>query len=217
MNASQAFKSRSMKSMLGDHLLRNGLSRLSYDNPRKTSTLKLLPGPSSSLPQIDKSLITTSKTHKVDSLFTTMNKLVKGKLSLVGVNKLFRKIFSVREGEKLLRAAHCCLSTTAGPISGRLFISTEKLAFCSDRPIAKLTSPNGDQPLRFHYKIVIPLGKIKKVNERDGKNLKKASQKYLQVVTADEFEFWFMEFINHNKTFTCLQQALICPNAYFAS
>ena len=77
MNASQAFKSRSMKSMLGDHLLRNGLSRLSYDNPRKISTLKLLPAPSLSSTQIHGSLITTSKTHKLDSLFTTMNKLGK--------------------------------------------------------------------------------------------------------------------------------------------
>lgn len=63
--------------MLGDHLLRNGLSRLSYDNPRKISTLKLLPAPSLSSTQIHGSLITTSKTHKLDSLFTTMNKLGK--------------------------------------------------------------------------------------------------------------------------------------------
>ncbi|XP_021735160.1 GEM-like protein 4 [Chenopodium quinoa] len=203
MNASEAFKSRHMKSMLGDHLLRNGLSKISYDQSRKTSTVKLLPGPSTG--QVDKSLITT-KQRKVESVFTTMNKLVKGKLSLVGgVDKLFRRIFSLREGERLLRASRCSLYTTAGPIAGRLFISTEKLAFCSDRPIAKVSSPTGE-PLRFHYKIVIPLMKIGKWDPSE--DMKKPSQKYLQVVTADEFEFWFMGFVNYNKTLKCLQQAV---------
>lgn len=77
MNASEAFKSRSMKSMLGDHLLRNGLSsKLSYDQTRKTSTIKLLPAPSSSTAQVDgsSSLITT-KQRKIESVFATMNKL----------------------------------------------------------------------------------------------------------------------------------------------
>lgn len=77
MNASEAFNSRGMKSMLGDNLLRNGmLSKLSYDQTRKTSTIKLLPAPSSSTAQVDgsSSLITT-KQRKIESVFTTMNKL----------------------------------------------------------------------------------------------------------------------------------------------
>ncbi|KMT20542.1 hypothetical protein BVRB_1g005260 [Beta vulgaris subsp. vulgaris] len=207
MNVSEAFKSRSMKSMLGDHLLRNGIS---YEQTRKTSSIKLLTGPSSG--QVGDGSLITSKQRKVDSVFTTMNKLVKGKLSFVGkVDKVFRQIFSVREGEQLLRASRCCLSTTAGPIAGRLFISTEKLAFYSDKPIAKVSSPAGE-PLRFHYKIVIPLRKLKKFNQSE--NMTKPSQKYLQIVTTDEFEFWFMGFVSHKKTLKCLQQAvsksLIC-------
>ncbi|KAL2921619.1 GEM-like protein 4 [Bienertia sinuspersici] len=212
MNTSGAFKSRSMKSMQGDHLLRNGLSRISYDQTRKTSSVKLLPAPSSSssAAQVDGSLIaTTSKHRKTKSVFTIVNKLVKGKLSFVGgADKVFRRIFSVREGEQLLRASHCCLSTTAGPIAGRLFISTEKLAFCSERAIAKVSSPTGES-LRFHYKIVIPLRKVKRLNQSE--DMTKPSQKYIQIETADEFEFWFMGFQSYNKTFKCLQQALAPP------
>lgn len=70
MNVSEAFKSRSMKSMLGDHLLRNGIS---YEQTRKTSSIKLLTGPSSG--QVGDGSLITSKQRKVDSVFTTMNKL----------------------------------------------------------------------------------------------------------------------------------------------
>ncbi|KAL2939009.1 GEM-like protein 4 [Bienertia sinuspersici] len=213
MNTSGAFKSRSMKSMLGDHLLRNGLSRISYDQTRKTSSIKLLPASSSSsssAAQVDGPLITTpSKHRKVKSVFTTVNKLVRGKLSFVGgADKVFRRVFSVREGEQLLRASHCCLFTTAGPIAGRLFISTEKLAFCSDRAIAKVSSPTGES-LRFHYKIVVPLRMVKRLNQSE--SMTKPSQKYIQIVTSDEFDFWFMGFQSYNKTFKCLQQALPHP------
>ena len=87
-----------------------------------------------------------------------MSETVKGKLSLGarivkvgGVDKIFNNLFSVKEGEKLLKACQCYLSTTAGPIAGLLFISTEKLAFCSERSI-KLSSPEG-KLVRIHYKV----------------------------------------------------------------
>lgn len=54
--------------------------------------------------------------------------------------------------------------------------------------------------------IVIPLRKIERWNQSE--NMEKPSQKYLEVVTADEFEFWFTGFVNYNKTLKCLQQAL---------
>ncbi|GMP92294.1 hypothetical protein CsSME_00042579 [Camellia sinensis var. sinensis] len=82
---------------------------------------------------------------------------VKGKLSLGakiiragGVEKIFKQNFSNREGEKLLKASQCYLSTTAGPIAGLLFISTDKVAFFSDRSI-KLSSPIGEF-IRLRYK-----------------------------------------------------------------
>ena len=84
---------------------------------------------------------------------------VKGKLSLGarilqvgGVEKIFKQLFSVREGEKLLKASQCYLSTTAGPIAGLLFISMDKIAFCSEKSI-KFSSPNGEL-IRARYKVI---------------------------------------------------------------
>ena len=83
---------------------------------------------------------------------------VKGKLSLGarilqvgGVKRVFKQIFGVEEGEKLLKASQCYLSTTGGPIAGLLFISSQRIAFCSDRSI-KFSSPNGEL-IRIHYKV----------------------------------------------------------------
>ncbi|CAN1254912.1 GEM-like protein 4 [Linum perenne] len=136
---------------------------------------------------------------------------VKGKLSLGakilqggGVERIFRQLFNVDEDEKLLKASQCYLSTTAGPIAGLLFISTYKLAFCSDRSI-KFSSPNGES-IRVHYKVLIPLSKIKRVNESE--NAKRPCQKYVEVVTVDNFDFWFMGFLNYRKAFKHLELAI---------
>ncbi|GLT30938.1 hypothetical protein SLA2020_057110 [Shorea laevis] len=136
---------------------------------------------------------------------------VKGKLSLGarilqvgGVEKIFKQLFSAREEERLLKACQCYLSTTAGPIAGLLFISTEKVAFCSERSI-KISSPNGEL-LRARYKILIPIGKIKRVNQSE--NMRKSSQKYMEIVTVDDFDFWFMGFLNYQKALKCIQQAI---------
>ena len=58
----------------------------------------------------------------------------------------------------------------------------------------------------LHVQVVIPLQKIKGANA--SKNVKKPSQKYIHVVTKDDFEFWFMGFFNHRKTLTSLQLAI---------
>ena len=83
---------------------------------------------------------------------------VKGKLSLGarilqigGVKRAFKQNLGVREGEKLLKVAQCYLSTTAGPIAGLLFISTQRVSFCSERSI-KFSSPNGEL-VGIHYKV----------------------------------------------------------------
>ncbi|KAF7123596.1 hypothetical protein RHSIM_Rhsim12G0089600 [Rhododendron simsii] len=135
---------------------------------------------------------------------------VKGKVSLGtkilkagGIEKLFKHHFSVREGEKLLKVSQCYLSTTAGPIAGLLFISTDKVAFCSERSIIT-SSPTGE--LRIRYKVLIPIGKILRANE--SQHMKRPSQKFIYVVTEDNFDFWFMGFLNFRKTFKRLQQAL---------
>ena len=86
------------------------------------------------------------------------SEIVKGKLSLGarilqlgGVKRVFDQIFGVREGEKLLKASQCYLWTTAGPIAGLLFISTQRVAFFSERSI-KFSCPNGEL-VRIHYKV----------------------------------------------------------------
>ncbi|KAL2541192.1 putative GEM-like protein 8 [Abeliophyllum distichum] len=71
-------------------------------------------------------------------------------LQVGGVEKVFKQNLNVVNGEKLLKASQCCLSTTSGPIAGLLFISTVKVAFCSERPM-KLSSPSG-KLLKMHYK-----------------------------------------------------------------
>lgn len=84
---------------------------------------------------------------------------VKGKLSLGakiiqegGRENIFKHVFGVREGEELLKASQCYLSTTAGPIAGLLFISTDKIAFCSERSIT-FSSPTGEVT-RAPYKVI---------------------------------------------------------------
>ncbi|KAK2997122.1 hypothetical protein RJ639_009225 [Escallonia herrerae] len=137
--------------------------------------------------------------------------IAKGKLRLGarilqagGLEKVFKQNFSVRQGEKLMKVSQCYLSTTAGPIAGLLFISTDKVAFCSDRSI-KLSSPTAEL-VKVQYKVLIPLEKIKRSSESE--NLKNPSRKYIQIVTADNFEFWLMGFLNFPKTFRYLQQAV---------
>lgn len=92
-----------------------------------------------------------------------LSETVKGKLSLGakiigkgGRENIFKHIFGKgNDGEKLLKASQCYLSTTAGPIAGILFISTQKVAFCSERPIT-LPSPSG-LLVRTPYKVIISL------------------------------------------------------------
>ncbi|XP_072960573.1 GEM-like protein 7 [Typha angustifolia] len=140
-----------------------------------------------------------------------LSETVKGKLRLGarivqagGLERVFRQSFSVEKGERLLKAFQCYLSTTAGPIAGMLFISTEKIAFRSDRSLA-LTSPKGDMA-QVPYKVLIPLERIK--GAIPSENMNKPEQKYIQIVTIDEFEFWFMGFVSYNKSFKYLQQAI---------
>ncbi|KAL1201156.1 GEM-like protein 6 [Cardamine amara subsp. amara] len=125
-------------------------------------------------------------------------------LQMGGLEKIYKRLFRVCDDEKLFKAYQCYLSTTAGPIAGLLFISSKKIAFCSERSI-KVASPQGGVT-RVHYKVSIPLCKINGVNQ--SQNTRKPSQKYLEVVTVDNFDFWFMGFVSYQKAFNCLEQAL---------
>ncbi|XP_058754890.1 GEM-like protein 7 [Vicia villosa] len=143
-------------------------------------------------------------------LGTNISEIIKRKLSLGarilqvgGEEKVFVKYFSVVEGERLLKVCHCYLSTTSGPLAGLLFISTEKVAFCSERSI-KVFNQKG-QMCRIHYKVSIPVKKIKCV--RQSENVEKPRQKYINIVTVDNFDFWLMGVSKYHKTYKYLEQA----------
>ncbi|RCV42391.1 hypothetical protein SETIT_9G213000v2 [Setaria italica] len=136
---------------------------------------------------------------------------IRGKLSFGakvlkagGIDKVFREYFAVEKDEKLVKAFQCYLSTTAGPIAGMLFISTEKIAFHSDRPL-NLASPKGGST-RVPYKVLIPAKRIKSASVRG--NLYNPDEKYIDLVTVDGFDFWLMGFISHEKSFRYLQHAI---------
>ncbi|KAK3224158.1 hypothetical protein Dsin_011183 [Dipteronia sinensis] len=116
-----------------------------------------------------------------------ISETVKGKLSLGarivqvgGVEKIFKQLFSIKEGEKLLKACRCYLLTTAGP-TGLLFISKDKVAFCNQRSL-KFYSSNGEL-LRLHLQGFDSVEKIKRVNQNE--DMKKPSQKYMEITTLD--------------------------------
>ncbi|GAV85239.1 LOW QUALITY PROTEIN: GRAM domain-containing protein, partial [Cephalotus follicularis] len=150
---------------------------------------------------------------KVTELLT--GKLIMGAviLQVGGVEKIFKQSFSVRGGEKLLKVSQCYLSTTACPIAGLLFISTDKVAFRSERSI-KVSSPNGEL-LNFHYKVLIPLTKIEKVDQSE--NVNNPSQKYIEIVIADNFDFWFMGFLKYDKSIKALHKEISQKLGYFTS
>ncbi|KAL0912630.1 hypothetical protein M5K25_018614 [Dendrobium thyrsiflorum] len=137
---------------------------------------------------------------------------VKGKLSLGariinsgGFEGVFRKSFSVVEDEKLLKASQCYMSTTAGPVAGLLFVSTERIGFCSERAI-KVSSSLGNSA-KVPYKVLVPVKKVK--GAFSSENMENPNQKYMYIVTVDGFEFWFMGFVNYKKTFKSVQKVIL--------
>ncbi|KAH1140571.1 hypothetical protein GYH30_029452 [Glycine max] len=115
------------------------------------------------------------------------------------------------EGERLLKVSQCYLSTTSGPLAGLLFISTDRVAFCSERSMKVFTQkdPKFVKVLKVifnHVQVVIPLKKINCVNQSE--NVQKPTQKYIEMVTVDNFDFWFMGVLKYQKTFKYLEQAV---------
>ncbi|CAK8574263.1 unnamed protein product [Lathyrus sativus] len=144
-------------------------------------------------------------------LRTNITETIKRKLSLGarilqmgGVEKVFMKYFSLSESERLLKVCHCHLSTTSGPLAGLLFISTEKVSFCSERSI-KVFNQKG-QMCRIRYKVSIPVKKIKCV--RQSENVEKAREKYINIVTVDNYDFWLMGVSKYHKTYKYLEQTI---------
>lgn len=67
-----------------------------------------------------------------------------------GYEKIFRQTFETVPEEQLQNSFACYLSTSAGPVMGILYVSTEKLAYSSDNP---LSYKAGDQTEWSYYKV----------------------------------------------------------------
>lgn len=117
-----------------------------------------------------------------------------------GKKSIFKQKFRVREGEKLLKASHCCLSTEAGPVAGLLFISTERVAFCSQRSITSRFL--GGLSIETDKKIEIPLWHIRETSPND------PQQKNMIIHTTYNSEFQFMNFLRYDKAYQNLQEAI---------
>lgn len=119
-----------------------------------------------------------------------------------GYEKVFRQSFETVPEEQLLKSFACYLSTSAGPVMGTIYLSTAKLAFCSDNP---LSYKNGEETQWSYYKVVIPIYQLKAVNPSTSKVNK--AEKYIQVISIDNHEFWFMGFVNYDNAVKSLQGA----------
>ncbi|KAL8488557.1 hypothetical protein ACS0TY_024732 [Phlomoides rotata] len=123
-----------------------------------------------------------------------------------GYEKVFQNTFENAPEEKLLKTYGCYLSTSAGPVVGVLYLSTAKVAFCSDDPL----SYKVDEEVRWsYYKVVIPLDQLKAVNPSTSKT--NPAEKYLQIISVDNHEFWFMGFVYYESAVKNLQGALQAP------
>ncbi|KAJ4764845.1 GRAM domain family protein [Rhynchospora pubera] len=121
-----------------------------------------------------------------------------------GYEKIFKQTFEVLPEEQLLQAYACYLSTSAGPVMGVLYLSTSKIAFSSDNPLPY--KARGKTEWSF-YKVVIPLDQLRAANPSGSKV--NVAEKYIQVISLDEHEFWFMGFLYYDSAVKSLEEAVI--------
>ncbi|CAM6017907.1 unnamed protein product, partial [Sphagnum balticum] len=122
-----------------------------------------------------------------------------------GFKGVYKQTFSgFAPNEQLRKTYACYLSTSNGPVGGTLYITNQKFAFCSDRPLPY--APISGQQAWSYYKVVLPLEKVREVLPAHNQN--KPSEKYIQVVTIDGHEFWFMGLVNYDKGLKNMQEAV---------
>eukprot|EP00252_Welwitschia_mirabilis_P003586 TRINITY_DN1363_c0_g1_i1.p1 TRINITY_DN1363_c0_g1~~TRINITY_DN1363_c0_g1_i1.p1 ORF type:complete len:287 (+),score=57.83 TRINITY_DN1363_c0_g1_i1:187-1047(+) len=137
---------------------------------------------------------------------TAMERIAQGAKVLAegGFEKIFKQTFEVQPDEELKKTFACYLSTTAGPVIGTLYLSTHKLAFCSDEPLSYKV--DAEKTEWSFYKVVLPLYQLRAVNS--SANRSNPSEKYIQVISVDNHEFWFMGFVNYDRALKSLQALL---------
>ncbi|CAL1400119.1 unnamed protein product [Linum trigynum] len=120
-----------------------------------------------------------------------------------GYENVFRQTFETVPEEVLQNSFACYLSTSAGPVMGVLYVSTAKLAYSSDSPLSYKADGKTEWS---YYKVVIPLHQLKAVNPSTSRA--NAAEKYVQVISVDNHEFWFMGFLNYHGAVECLLDAM---------
>ncbi|XP_020964874.1 GEM-like protein 2 isoform X3 [Arachis ipaensis] len=138
-----------------------------------------------------------------------MARIVQGTRALTngGSDKLFQQTFGFVPGERLLKPFACYISTTSGPVIGTLYVSNKRVAFCSDYPICH--HPMSFQHHRsscIYYKVVLELPQVSTVSPST--NRFNPSEKYIQIVSVDGYEFYFMGFISYDMALKTLNEAL---------
>ncbi|KAK1316736.1 GEM-like protein 1 [Acorus calamus] len=116
-----------------------------------------------------------------------------------GHDKVFQHTFGIFPGERLQRAYVCYLSTSSGPVIG-----TFKAGLCSDNPVCRVL-PSGQQEW-VYYKVVIQIDQLMAVTP--SANPVNRAEKYIQIITSDGHEFWFMGFVSYDKALNNLTKAL---------
>nr|CDI66524.1 ABA-responsive protein [Saccharum hybrid cultivar R570]CDI66562.1 ABA-responsive protein [Saccharum hybrid cultivar R570]CDI66581.1 ABA-responsive protein [Saccharum hybrid cultivar R570]CDI66617.1 ABA-responsive protein [Saccharum hybrid cultivar R570] len=120
-----------------------------------------------------------------------------------GHDRVFFQTFGTMPGEQLRKAYACYLSTSSGPVIGTLYLSTARLAFCSDSPLC-YQGPAGQECM--YYKVVLPLSHVMSVNPST--SIRNRAERYIQITTTDNHDFWFMGFVNYDKALKNLYEAL---------
>lgn len=88
----------------------------------------------------------------------SVSETARGKLNLSakamtkgGFESLYKQTFATDPNERLKNTFACYLSTSTGPVPGTLYLSTARLAFCSDR-VLSFTAPSGKEAWSY-YKV----------------------------------------------------------------
>lgn len=66
-----------------------------------------------------------------------------------GNDKVFQQTFNTYPGEQLWKSYACYISTSAGPVIGTLYLSTARIAFCSDNPVSYSTTPGQQETTNY--------------------------------------------------------------------
>ncbi|XP_058779536.1 GEM-like protein 2 isoform X2 [Vicia villosa] len=138
---------------------------------------------------------------------TAMARVVQGTKLIAngGSDKLFQQTFGIIQGEKLLKQHVCYISKISGPVIGTLYITNKRLAFCSDYPLCH--HPFSLQHQCIYYKVVVmQLDQLRAVSP--SANIFNSKEKYIEIVTVDGYEFFFMGFVSYDKALKTLNEVL---------